>query len=113
MKLQKLAYYCQSWNLALLDETMFGVKFQAWAKGPVAYPLFQQHRRKFAVHDWPEGDAADLSEKNEAIATLVLLRYGPMTATELSELTHAEQPWKSARKGISLAKTATTSFRMK
>jgi len=35
MKLQKLMYYAQAWNLVWDEEPIFNEDFQAWANGPV------------------------------------------------------------------------------
>lgn len=34
LKLQKLMFYVQAWNLAFYGETLFCGKFQAWVHGP-------------------------------------------------------------------------------
>lgn len=46
LKLQKLVYYAQAWSLALPARgvPLFDEEMQAWAHGPVAESLFQEHR---------------------------------------------------------------------
>jgi len=46
------------------------------------------------------GDASKLKEKEIETVNAVIKHYGGKTALWLSELTHAESPWKNARKGL-------------
>jgi uncharacterized phage-associated protein len=100
MKLQKLVYYCQAWAMVLLRRPLFAEKFQAWAHGPVVYELFALHRGHFVVGKWPTGDAAALDGEAVRIIDGVVVHYGAMAAEILSDLTHAEKPWKEARAGL-------------
>ena len=43
MKLQKLVYYAEAWNLAWDGEPLFSENFEAWANGPVVPELYQRH----------------------------------------------------------------------
>ena len=100
MKLQKLVYYSQAWSLVWDERPMFSEKIQAWANGPVLPSLYEFHRGEFQVASWPRGDAANLD--NDACETIdaVIKHYGKKTAQALSDLTHREDPWINARKGI-------------
>lgn len=101
MKLQKLVYYSQAWSLALVGRPLFDEQIQAWAHGPVVYELFDLHRGKYIVPArWPAGDASALTGEQRKLVARVLRVYGAMTATQLSDRTHAEAPWRDARKGI-------------
>jgi len=99
MKLQKLVYYCQAWNLAWFDEPLFRERVEAWAKGPVVPVLFRQHRGVFEVGAWPQGDPGLLSLRDQQVVESVVRAYGSTSAHTLSELTHAEGPWLKARSG--------------
>ncbi len=44
MKLQKLAYYVQSWHLVRHGRPAFADPIEAWADGPVVRRLFDRHR---------------------------------------------------------------------
>jgi uncharacterized phage-associated protein len=101
MKLQKLVYFSQAWSLVQLREPLFGEQVQAWAHGPVVYELFDLHRGKYIVPAaWPAGDASRMSEPQRCLVQRVLRSYGAMSASQLSERTHAEAPWKDARRGL-------------
>lgn len=99
MKMQKLVYYSQPWSLAITGEALFSEDFQAWANGPVCRQLFSRHRGYFSVSSWG-GDASKIDEFHDAIITLVVNKYGPLSAAKLSDLTHSEDPWKKAREGL-------------
>ena len=80
MKLQKLAFYSQAYYLAEHGATLFPEAFEAWANGPVAPDLFRRHRGEFVI---ARGFFGPVSE-----------------GAQLSELTHSEAPWRSAREGL-------------
>lgn len=100
MKLQKLVYYAQAWSLVWDDRPLFPEAIEAWANGPVVRELYDQHRGQFEVRDWPRGDPGALDTDARATVRAVLDYYGPRSAQWLSDLTHAERPWKEARRGI-------------
>jgi len=49
MKLQKLLYFCQGWNLAWTGHPLFDNEFEAWASGPVVRELFELHKNELSV----------------------------------------------------------------
>ncbi|MFC4507410.1 MULTISPECIES: Panacea domain-containing protein [Streptomyces] len=97
MKLQKLCYYAQAWSLAWDQAELFPEDFQAWANGPVARDLYNVHRGQFSVTAWPQGNPDNLTDEQRTSVDAVLDAYGKHTAQQLSELTHREQPWRTAR----------------
>lgn len=98
MKLQKLVYYSQAWSLVWEHQPLFLDEIQAWKNGPVVVPLFHEHRGQYRVDaDMLTGSATALDSTQAATVDSVLQFYGDMTAAQLSELTHAENPWKIAR----------------
>lgn len=101
MKLQKLVYYTQAWSLVWDEKPLFRNKIEAWANGPVVSALYAQHRGKFSVcrGDF-RGDPKKLNDAQRATVNAVLKHYGHRTSQWLSDLTHAEDPWKQARHGL-------------
>ncbi|MGI5179514.1 Panacea domain-containing protein [Dactylosporangium sp. CA-152071] len=99
MKLQKLVYYSQAWHLVWIEEPLFDERIEAWANGPVVKELFNAHRGRFNVADWPRGDAANLTKVQAGTVDAVLATYGDLTGRKLSYLTHSEGPWRNARRG--------------
>lgn len=100
MKLHKLLYYSQAWSLVWDDEPLFSEKIEAWANGPVISELYQHHKGQFQLSEWPEGEPENLTETQRETIDAVLEFYGDKKSMWLSELTHKEQPWRDARKGL-------------
>ena len=99
-KLQKLVYYCQAWSLVWDEKPLFKEKIFAWANGPVIKELYAQHRGLFYVKKIPQGDSENLSKNQIDTIDHVLKAYGDKSAQWLSDLTHMEEPWIEARKGL-------------
>lgn len=99
MKLQKLVYYSQAWHLAWTGEPLFNEEIQAWANGPVVYSLFSAHRGKYTIScdQLPVGDKEALDATQKSVVDAVVASYSKLSASQLSILTHSEDPWKLAR----------------
>ncbi|HOY47269.1 MAG TPA: DUF4065 domain-containing protein [Alphaproteobacteria bacterium] len=100
IKLQKLCYYCQAWNLVWHNEPLFNNTFQAWRYGPVCRELYDLHKGKFVVgvSDIPENKLSrPLSENEIETINKVFAYYGYKDANWLVELSHNEKPWKFIR----------------
>jgi len=109
MKLQKLCYYSQAWNLVWEEKPIFAEEFQAWANGPVCPDLFYAHRGQFTVSMDLLSDKLSqdsLSDENKENIGKVLNFYGEKTPIWLSNLTHQELPWLSARKGYDIGESS-------
>lgn len=100
MKLQKLLYYSQAWHLVWADEALFPERIEAWANGPVVREIYADHRREFRLAAWPRGDASSLTSTERETVDAILDSYGRRDAHWLSELTHMEDPWRDARRGL-------------
>lgn len=98
-KLQKLAYYAESWSRALLDRSIVqDTEFEAWAHGPVSPELYDKYR-DYGWNDIPKNNKfVDISdEKDLDLLESVWLTYGEMSANALEAQTHVETPWENAR----------------
>lgn len=101
MKLQKLVYYAQAWSLVWDEEPLFKEKIRAWANGPIVRELFDAHQGMFKVsHRAFDGKPAKLSADQRETADAVIKYYGTKDPQWLSDLTHAEDPWRNARRGL-------------
>jgi uncharacterized phage-associated protein len=100
MKLQKLVYYAQAWSVVWDERPLFPERIEAWANGPVVRELYDVHRGSFEVSEWPCGDPRRLTGDERATVDAVLDFYGGRSAQWLSDLTHREQPWLLARRGL-------------
>lgn len=97
MKLQKLAYYGQAQHLVEFDAPLFDEPIRAWVDGPVIRRLFDQHRGRAKVRQWPSGKVGRLSARSRSLIGTVVARFGGHTAEQLRAMTHREQPWWEAR----------------
>jgi uncharacterized phage-associated protein len=95
VKLQKLVYYAQAWSLAWTGTPLFTNVIKAWILGPVSPELWNCDRSKTV------GDPSRLTGEQVEIVRAVLDFYGPMSPTDIMELSHREAPWRDARKGLS------------
>ena len=102
VKLQKLVYYAQAWSLVWDDEPLFNERIEAWLNGPVVPDLYDIHRGKFSLmaKKLSEGNEDNLTNNQKKSIDIVLQDYGDKSSQWLSELTHLEDPWKEARKGL-------------
>lgn len=101
MKLQKLVYYSQAWSLVWEERPLFEERIEAWANGPVVPALYMAHGGRFIVDaSAATRDGSVLDVKAIETIDAVLDYYGPHTAQWLSDLTHAEAPWRDARRGL-------------
>jgi uncharacterized phage-associated protein len=96
-KLQKLVYYSQAWYLVRYGEPLFTDVIEAWREGPVIRELFNHHRKRSRVVEWPKGDEARLSGSQLEVIDEVVKEYGGFSAETLSLITHSEAPWLIAR----------------
>lgn len=100
MKLQKLVYYCQAWSLVWDEEPLFHETIEAWANGPVVRELFNVHKGQYTLHSIPSGNPKKLNQDQKETVLAVLDYYGNKSSQWLSDLTHMEDPWRKARRGI-------------
>lgn len=100
MKMQKLVYYSQAWSLVWDEKPLFEENIEAWANGPVVRELFDYHRGMYEISSMPLGNPRLLNQEQQDTVNAVLEYYGDKSAQWLIELTHMEDPWIQARKGL-------------
>ena len=100
MKLQKLVYYCQAWSLVWDSEPLFRESIEAWANGPIVRNLYDEHKGKFKISSLGKGNPGKLDGDQQQTVEAVLDFYGDQSPHYLSNLTHAEDPWRNARVGL-------------
>ena len=95
LKLQKLLYYCQGFNLGAYDRPLFKEEVEAWEHGPVVVPVWHRYRKygstAIAVPE-PLIDTS-ISDEQMRLAEKVYDAYGQYSAWKLRNLTHQEPPW--------------------
>lgn len=105
MYIQKLCHIANGWNLAVNGEPLIGEVPQAWDNGPVFRTIWDhikdhgyQGRHNTLVD--PQTDAEiseELTETETKIIEHVWKKYGHLTASRLSKLTHEPNtPWEKA-----------------
>ena len=102
MKLHKLLYYCQAWSLVWDEKPLFNDPIEAWANGPVVRNLYNLHKGIFVItyNQLSLGNKDALTQYEKETVNAVLDYYGKFSSQYLVELTHSEDPWKQARKGL-------------
>ncbi len=100
MKLQKLVYYSQAWSLVWDEKPLFEENIEAWANGPVVRELFDYHRGSYEISEMPIGNPRLLDVQQKETVDAVLEYYGNRPAQWLIDLSHMEDPWMHARKGL-------------
>ncbi len=97
MKLHKLLYFSQRESIAITSKPMFEEEFEGWKYGPVSTKV----RYAFTKDGMFSADGIkEISDENKYIAKNVILQYGSFASWKLSELSHKEQSWANARRGI-------------
>ena len=104
-KIQKLLYYAQAWSVTLRNKKIFSNNIQAWVHGPavtVVYDKFSKYGMKDLTKYY---DEENLEIKSLTADDIVLLEeiwdvYGKYSANDLEVMSHSEQPWQNARKGL-------------
>ncbi|WP_452231299.1 Panacea domain-containing protein [Lacinutrix sp. MEBiC02595] len=109
LKLQKLLYYIQAWHLAKFEKELFEGKFQAWVHGPVlpsAYHDYKQYGWKPINEEIEEGFYLkfidSLKKEQKILLKEVVEEYFGESAFDLELMTHREEPWIKARKGLAM-----------
>ncbi|MEM6751461.1 MAG: type II toxin-antitoxin system antitoxin SocA domain-containing protein [Cyanobacteria bacterium P01_C01_bin.38] len=103
LKLQKLVYYAQAWYLAIYGQPLFDEDFEAWVHGPIIPSLYQKYREFNRLPIVEEISYQQLAQKlGDTIHFLqdVADEYFFCDAYELERMTHIEDPWIQARKGL-------------
>lgn len=100
MKLQKLVYYSQAWSLVWDEKPLFIEQIEAWASGPVVPALYEYYQGKFQINSCTSGNPSLLTSTERETIDEVLNFYEDKSSQWLSDLTHKEDPWLSARKGL-------------
>lgn len=104
LKLQKLVYYAQAWNLAIKKRPLFEGKFQAWVHGPISRELYDQFATTKSLYspitkDNIDFDPNKIDPQDRTHIDTVLEVYATFTGSQLEEMTRQEDPWLTARNG--------------
>lgn len=111
MKLQKLLYYSYSYYLVFKDEPLFDAQIEKWKLGPVVPEIWQlTDKHEFLKSSSQTSPGAALTEEQKTIIEDVFKVYGRFAAWTLSNMTHAESPWKTAHMNGAITDDSIKSF---
>jgi len=103
LKLQKLVYYAQAWNLVFNNKRLFKDPIEAWIHGPAVHSLWRKYKKfGFKKIDVNVPDNFNFPEKTKKALDDVWYVYGGFDAKFLERLTHYERPWQDARDGLNV-----------
>ena len=98
LKLQKLLYYAQGFNLAIFDKVLFQERIMRWAHGPVVPDIYHIYKRYGnAPIPYDEAVSIELFDTDaQELLQEVYSVYGQFSASALRNMTHHEPPWLEA-----------------
>lgn len=100
-KLQKLCYYTVAWYYALYNSKLFEDDlFEAWVHGPVSPTIWVEYKD----YGWQpiinSSSKPTFDDATDEFLEVVYNTYGEFSGHQLEGMTHEEDPWKEARKGL-------------
>jgi uncharacterized phage-associated protein len=102
MKLQKLCYYVQAIYMATRNgEPLFEEDFETWTYGPVITALYQEYKDYGWRSIQKEFEFPELEPEKVEFVEQIVEAYGRYDGAALATMTHREDPWLEARKGLS------------
>ena len=111
VKLQKLLYYCQAWELAEHNKKLFDNKIEAWVHGGVVPDLYFYMREKDVdsreIKDYVVYTDIDLTEEEKDTVQKVFECYGGFSGADLEIFNHREKAWRKARAGLDIDQIGT------
>ena len=103
LKLQKLLYYAQVWNLVKLGRPIFKDDIQAWVHGPAiphVWGSFRDYNFSIEHPEITDEMFGSLLPEEKEVLDMVWNVYGKYDGKYLEMLSHNEEPWQEARRGI-------------
>ena len=98
-KLQKICYYSYSWYLNMYKKELFKNNFEAWRHGPVNPTLYKKYK-SYGYRDIIEYDNVEIPYSIKQFLDKIYECYGKLTAGDIEQLSHIEDPWKKTRIGL-------------
>jgi hypothetical protein len=96
LKLQKLLYYVQGFNLAAFGQPLFEEEIEAWQYGPVVPSVYARYAQfKANPLESTDDEILELEPEEEALFQEVYEAYSAYSAIGLMKMTHEEAPWKN------------------
>lgn len=102
-RLQKLLYYIQAWHLVFNKEPLFEDKIEAWIHGPAIRSVYEEYKSYIAnpIDRVSNANIAqELGSDVTGFVDRIVKAYSKYDTATLEYMTHAEDPWQKARKGL-------------
>lgn len=102
-KLQKLLYYAQVWHYTLFNDTrLFSDELEAWVHGPVVPKVYGYYKDfNFSPIQLDEKiRLITLTKREQSFLRNIWDVYGKYDGDYLEALSHSEEPWREARRGL-------------
>lgn len=102
-RLQKLLYYMQAWHLVINGKPLFTDKIEAWIHGPAISSIYETYKSYVAKPIDKKVDTKiikDLGDSTVSFIDRIYTAYKKYDTNTLEFMTHAENPWQIARKGV-------------
>ena len=103
LKLQKLVYYAQGFNLALFNKPLFKEHIEAWQHGPVTPVLYNKYKI-YESNPIPKPKRLDFTKfdsKTKSLLNVIFEEYGQFSAWKLRDMSHLTPPWIKGDKILS------------
>jgi len=112
LKLQKLLYYAQGYNLALYGEPLFNEDIVNWDHGTVVPCIYHQFKNygNQIIQPTPSFDMNKFSERIKEVLEFVCRDYAKFSGWKLREMTHEETPWKNTQRDEVITKDSIKDF---
>jgi len=104
-KLQKLLFYSQAWNLVFNKKKLFSEDIEAWVHGPtvpIVYVEYKDFGSRPISKDIDTSEFDKINKIEKKLLDEIWDVYGKYDGDYLEELTHNEEPWQKARKGLEI-----------
>jgi uncharacterized phage-associated protein len=100
LKLQKLLYYCQGFNLAIYGQPLFKEDLFAWQYGPVVSEVYHKYKIFSSGSIAKETEILiEIDDQSDNLIKEVYDVYGQYSALKLMNMTHNESPWNETKIG--------------
>jgi len=100
LKLQKLLYFSQGISFCMFEEELFPEEFEAWVNGPVIPEIYFKYKEFGFNPILTKFDEPKLEDKVLEVLNYVKRTYGKYDGKYLKEITHNQEPWLYARRGL-------------
>ena len=114
-KLQKLLYYSQAWYVVYKGKPLFKDEIEAWVHGPSVrdvYTKYKDHGFDPIKISIDKKEIAPIKGDIKKLLDRIWEVYGKFDADYLELLTHKEEPWQEARKGLDNLEKSTNTINL-